>query len=233
MKWNLEHSKYKLCFMPLVGMAIGFLMYLFSMFCQYFGFGQPCFALMGATLPVILSGGIPFVGFVKTADVLSTHKTKEKRVEQMKNSHQGVCGTIAVACYFMLYAGGLILIWKERYLFLLGIGYIISRTLSGMAEVWFPIADGEKNSFEKETKQHKQNIRAILVTVLALCFVICIFISPIVGILEALACMWVWTYYYYMSKRKLGGITKEATGYFQSLCELAVVLLVGIIGRIW
>ncbi|MBO5209059.1 MAG: adenosylcobinamide-GDP ribazoletransferase [Lachnospiraceae bacterium] len=233
MKWNIEHSKYKTCFMPLVGMAIGFLMYLFSMFCQRFGFGQPCFALLGAVLPVLLSGGIPLAGFMKTADALSTPKVKEKRLEQMQKGQTGVYGMIAIACYFMLYAGGLILIWKERHLFLLGMGYIISRILSGMAEVWFPFADGEKVSFGKEAKQHKQNLRAILVTVLALCFVLCIFISPILGILEALACMWVWTYYYYMSKSKFGGITKETTGYFQSLCELAVVLLIGIIGRIW
>ena len=233
MKWNLAYNKYSLCFMPLVGLAIGFLMYLFGMFCQYFGFGQPCFALLGAVLPVLLSGSISLVGFARTIDVLSVKQTKEKRLEQLKNKQIGAFGAIAAISYFMLYAGGLILIWKERHLFLLGIGYIISRTLSGMALVWFPLASKEDNPFEKESKFHKQNVRAMLLTILALCFVVCIMIAPVVGVLEVLACMWVWTYYYYMSKREFGGVTKETTGHFQSLCELAVVLLVGIIGRIW
>lgn len=114
MKWDLEHNKYEICFMPLAGFAIGFVMYLFGMFCQHFGFGQPCFALVGAVLPMLLSGGSSLVGFAKTSDVLSAKLPKEKRLEQMKNRQVGVLGVIAVVGYFMLYAGGLILIWKER-----------------------------------------------------------------------------------------------------------------------
>lgn len=233
MKWNFKRSKYELCFMPLAGMAIGFLMCLFSMFCQHFGFGQPCFALVGAVLPVFLSGSSALAGFAKTADALSLRQSQEKRLEQLKKGQPGIYGVIAVISYFMLYAGGLILIWKERHLFLLGIGYIISRTLSGMAEAWFLHASLEKDTLEQGAKQHKQNVRAILLTILALCFVTCIMISPILGVLEVLACMWVWTYYFYMSKKEFGGITKETTGYFQTLCELVVVLLIGMIGRIW
>ena len=50
------------------------------------------------------------------------------------------------------------------------------------------------------------------------------------GMLEALLCMWVWTYYYYMSKKLFGGVTKESAGYFLTLCELALALFTGMFG---
>ena len=50
------------------------------------------------------------------------------------------------------------------------------------------------------------------------------------GMLEALLCMWVWTYYYYMSKKLFGGVTKESAGYFLTLCELALALFAGMFG---
>ena len=74
-------------------------------------------------------------------------------------------------------------------------------------------------------------LRIILGVILALGFCTCLAIEPIMGMLEALLCMWVWTYYYYMSKKVFGGVTKESAGYFLTLCELALALFVGMFGR--
>ena len=51
------------------------------------------------------------------------------------------------------------------------------------------------------------------------------------GVLMALLCMWIWTYYFYMSKKRFGGITEETAGYFLTLCELAVVLFIAIFAK--
>lgn len=241
-KWEVQNREYELCLLPFMGIAIGFWMYLFSMFCQHFGFSQSCFALMGTVFPVLASGGSAIAGFAGTAEALVGRKSQEQRLEQVRKGQVGIYAVLAMFCYFMLYAGGLILIWKESQLFLLGVGYLLSRILSSMAWVWFPCAKGETEPFDRKQKTQKeklqqpktqqQNIRVILITLTGLCFVVCLMISPILGALQILAGMWAWTYYFYMSKKAFGGITKETNGFFQTLCELVMVLVIGILGRI-
>ncbi len=218
-KSGKENSKYyMLCFYPFFGAIIGALMYAFNMLCLHFGFGQACFALVGTVIPV-LSGGVSHLKeFMKTTDKLC--------------SADDLYGVIAGILYCMLYAGGLVIIWKDRQLVLLGIGYMISRVLYSMAYVWFTEAETEKKDGKALTAIQKRTLRVILSVILALCFCTCIAVSPIMGVLEALLCMWIWTYYYYLSKRVCGGITKELSGYFLVLCELVVVLFVGMFGRV-
>lgn len=232
MKMSRENRKYALLFLPLVGVATGIIMYTLSMFCMEFGFGQSFYALAGAVVPILITGGINLAGFMKTIDALRKARTAEKRREMLNETHAGIHAVIAAVSYYMLYAGGLVMIWTNRQLLLLGIGYVISATLGGMAIVWFPEAESGKGPYIFSSKSEKRVFRIFLSLVLVLCFGACITASMVMGMLEALLCMWVWTYYYYMSKKRFGGITPELTGFFMTLCDLAAVLFVGIVGRI-
>lgn len=218
-KWlnNRENAKYIFCIRILCGVAVGIVMCAFYMLCEHLNFGQSCFALAGAAIPVVMSGGIYLSGFMKTSETLA-----------------GTQAVIAAITYYMLYAGGLSAVRKDRQLAFLGIGYMISRTLYGMAFVWFPEAEKEKGKDGRGgavlSPALRKALRIILSVILALCFCTCLVIEPIMGMLEALLCMWVWTYYYYMSKKLFGGVTKESAGYFLTLCELALALFAGMFG---
>ncbi|MDE7283581.1 MAG: adenosylcobinamide-GDP ribazoletransferase [Lachnospiraceae bacterium] len=232
MKISRENRKYMLLILPLIGVVTGAIMYVFCMICLKFGFGQSFFALIGAVIPVMITGGFNLAGFMKITDALRNARTVEKRLEMLRDVHAGIYAVIAAAAYYMLYAGGLVMIWKDRQLLLLGIGYVISGTLSGMAVVWFPETKSKESPYTFASKSEKQVFRIFLSLILILCFGTCIMFSTIMGTLEALLCMWIWTFYYYMSKKCFGGITEELAGFFMALCELAVVLFVGIFGRI-
>ena len=232
-EWTKENIKYTLCFFPLVGVVVGLLVYAFSLFVQSFGLGQVCFGLIGTVLPLLVTGGIHLDGFLDTMDALHSYEKKEKKLEIMKDPHVGAFGVISAGAYYMLYAGGLVLIWQEEQLFLLILGYIFSRILSAMAVVWFLPAKRDGLLFTFASSAHKLTVKIILILLLAFVSLGCIAVSPIMGVLEILLCFWVWTYYYYMSKREFGGITGDLAGYFLSLCELAVVLYLGIFGRIF
>lgn len=218
-KWlnNRENAKYIFCIRILCGVAVGIVMCAFYMLCERLNFGQSCFALAGAAIPVVMSGGIYLSGFMKTSETLA-----------------GTQAVIAAITYYMLYAGGLSAVRKDRQLAFLGIGYMISRTLYGMAFVWFPEAEKEKGKDGRGgavlSPALRKALRIILSVILALCFCTCVMVEPIMGMLEALLCMWVWTYYYYMSKKLFGGVTKESAGYFLTLCELALALFAGMFG---
>lgn len=232
-KHTKENMKYVLCFFPLLGIVVGVLVYAFSMFVQLFGLGQICFALIGTVIPILVTGGIHMNGFLNTIDALHSHEKKEKKLEIMKDPHVGVFGIIAAAAYFMLYAGGLVLILQEKQLLLLVFGYVFSCIMSAMAIVWFSPAKKDGTLFTLSSSAHKSVVKVILILLIVLASLICITISPIMGVLEVLLCFWIWTYYYYMSKREFGGITGDLAGYFISLCELGVVLYLGIFGRIF
>lgn len=227
-----KNMKYALCFLPIIGLVIGALICGWNIVCTSYGFGQVCFALAGAVIPVIVTGGIHMDGFMDTADALHTYEKKEKKPELIKTSHVGAFAVISAICFFMLYAAGLTLIWKENQLLLLGLSYIISRILSGMSLVWFPIVGKEGTAHSLSSMAHRRTVRVVLVTLLAVCFISAILIQPVIGAVMALAAMWVWTYYYYMSKKKFGGITGDVEGYFLCLCELSSVLVIGAIGRV-
>lgn len=219
-KQTKENMKYVLCFFPLTGIVVGVLMYAFSHFVQYFGLGQICFALIGTVIPILVTGGNHMDGFLNTMDALHSHEKKEKKI------------TAAVA-FFLLYAGGLVLVWQEKQLLLLVLGYVLSRIMSAMAVVWFSLSGKGGTLFTFTSSAHKLTVKIILIFLIVLVSLVCIIISPIMGVLEVLLCFWIWTYYYYMSKRKFGGITGDLAGYFLSVCELGVVLYLGIFGRIF
>lgn len=231
-EWNKKNMKYAICFFPVIGVAIGALIYGWSAVCTRYGFGQVCFALAGTVLPIIITGGVHLCGFMDAADTLYSYEKKEKKSEIVKDSHVGAIAVISAICFFLLYGAGLTLIWKEYQLLLLGLSYIISRTLTGMSFVWFPVAEKDGTAYSFSSMAHKTTVRVVLVTILAICFISAVMIQPLIGVVMALAAMWVWTYYYYMSKKKFGGITGDVAGYFLCLCELSSVLVIGVMGRI-
>lgn len=237
-------------FIPVRGLITGVLLYFWSRICTEYGFGQVCFALVGTVIPVIVTGGVHIEGLLHTAGALHLHdradlygkkdlhdKTnlhvkRERKLAFLKDARLDAFSVIVAICFCMLYAAGLTLIWKENQLLLLGLSYVISEILSGMSLAWFPAAKEDAVSHKFTSEQHRRTVRTMLVTVLVLLFISALLIRPVIGAVMALVEMWVWTYYYYMSKRQFGGVTDELTRYFLCLCELSSVLTIGILGRI-
>lgn len=221
---NRKNMKYALCFFPAVGLVIGALLTLWSCLRDAYGLERICFALAGTVIPVAVTGGVHLEGFFRTA-----HKLSQKA---RRDFDAGVYGVIAVCCYFMLYGAGLSLIWKREQILLLGLSFVISRTLSGMSFVWFPAAEAEDPFYSFYAMARKRTVRAVLVTLLSVEFISTVVIQPVLGAVMALAAMWVWTYYYYMSKKQFGGISGDVSDHFLCLCELACVLVTGLVGRV-
>lgn len=231
-KQSKENVPYMLCFLPVLGAITGVIVCICAICSIHYMYTPVSFALIGAVLPVLLSKGAHLSGFMKTWDALFMENGQPaRRISRLEEDRAGVSAVIAAMSYFLLYAGGLSWIEKEEYIFFLGIGYMISRTLFAMTFAWFPIAGKDSMCIHELSKVQKQNIRITLAVILVLCFVTCIAIHPIMGVLMSLLCMWVWTYYFYMVKKRFGGITEETSGYFLTLCELAVVLFIGIFAR--
>ena len=213
--WQDKEMKYAFCFFPWVGAAIGGITMFWWWFCGKFSVGNVAFAMIGTAIPLAVTGGFHVDGFMDTMDALGSWGDKEKKLEILKDSHNGAFAVIGICCYFTVSLG----VWSEirtEMLPVVAAGYVISRALSGIAVVTFPAARG--SGLVKA-------VRITMIVYLILAAVYLYFCSPVGMVVLLIIAGVVFGYYYRMSRKQFGGVTGDLAGYFLQICELA--LLVG------
>ncbi len=227
-EWTKQNMRYTMCFFPLVGAVIGFLMWLW---CRICGLIMPGSILRGAVfvlIPVIVTGGIHLDGLLDTADALSSWQPREKRLEILKDSHAGAFAVIACCGYFLAAFG----IWSEaaeRAVMVLGIGFILSRALSAFGVCTFPLAKDSGLAAAFSDAAGKERCRLVLILEAAACVAGMLVLSRPLGLACAVSAVAVCFFCRQMAVRKFGGITGDIQGFFLQMCELvmafAVILL--------
>ena len=219
-----EDTKYSMCFFPLVGVVIGALLCGWRIAYPYLCNGDFLPAVVFVIVPVIVSGAVHLDGFIDVVDAISSHKTMERKLEILKDTHTGTFALIITISYFLIALG----VWSEMPIDavpVLACGFVVSRALDGLAILIFPRAkSGEPmDAFEGSNKK-------VLVTVMVLYVVIsaalmCYF-EPLYGSIGVFGAAVSFAYYYFASKKHFGGITRAITGYFVQICELIIPCLV-------
>jgi adenosylcobinamide-GDP ribazoletransferase len=182
-------------------------------------------------LPLILTGGIHMDGFMDTTDALCSYQPREKKLEILKDPHSGAFAVIGCVGYFLLtYA-----VWYDvtrSVLPILAIGFILSRALSGLAVVTFPLAkdSGLAATFSNEAK--KRLTRSVMIIFIVLCAIGMLLLNRKLGVIGLIAALLTFLYYYRVSVKEFGGITGDLAGYFLQLCELIVAVSVIIGGKV-
>jgi adenosylcobinamide-GDP ribazoletransferase len=226
--WKEENMKYVMCFFPMIGAVIGGLVYFWSHMEGTIPISRTLYTIIIILIPVIITGGIHLDGLLDTADALSSYQPMEKKLEILKDSNSGAFAVITCVVYFLLAYG----VWYDAsptVIPILSIGFVLSRALSGLAVVTFPLAkkSGLATMFSNHAK--KQITRIIMMIYILLCMAGMLLIHWVLGILCILGAMSVFAYYRYMSSKEFGGITGDLAGFFLQICELimAVFVIIG------
>lgn len=234
-QWEKENMKYVLCFFPWVGAVIGAVFTLWGNLGQLLPVGRTLYTMGLLLIPVLLTGGIHLDGLLDTADALSSYQPRERRLEILKDSHAGAFAVLACSVYFLADYGFLSELSRTR-VSLVGMGFFLSRALSGYAIAAFPCAkDSGLAALFSQNADKKYAKRGLLLEISA-CGVLMLLWDPLAGgaaILSALLCF---GYYYSMAMKKFGGITGDLAGWFLQLCELFIlifVVLVQILEKMW
>ena len=103
--WTKKNMKYCMCFFPLIGLVIGWLMYGWFRLALWAGFGGNFRTAVLILIPVAVTGGIHLDGLLDTADALSSYKSQEEKLEILKDSHAGAFAIIIGITYFVLAFG--------------------------------------------------------------------------------------------------------------------------------
>lgn len=218
--WEKKALSWALCWFPLVGLAVGAVLWLWLALAGWLGFGAVFTAALALLLPIALSGGIHLDGFCDTCDALSSHQSRERKLEIMADPHVGAfavqgCGlllllTFGLWCQAERTDGGL---WAALLLV-----PVLSRGLSAFAALTLPNARG--GGLLAAVTGERRRGRWLPLCGALLCAAGLAVLKP--GYLwiggAALLALW---YYVKTAKREFGGTTGDLAGWFLQLCELA------------
>ena len=135
-EWTEERMRYTLCFFPLIGTVIGAVMLLWARFGRGITGNESLYAAVMVLIPLIITGGIHLDGLLDTSDALSSYKSREEKLEILKDSHAGAFAIIVGCAYFVLDYGVCHAMDYER-MKVVAVGFMLSRALSAFAMVTF------------------------------------------------------------------------------------------------
>lgn len=229
-EWTKENMRYAMCFFPLVGVAVGALMYAWSLLA--FGHGaqiQPDSLLFYTAgflvIPVLVTGGIHLDGMLDTADAMSSYQEQERRLEILKDSNSGAFAIITCVVYFILYAGAMSIV-SSRALPVLCVGFVLSRSLSGWSIVTFRMAKNTGLAATFSNNAHKRTVRMWMWAYAIVSCGVMMWLDLILGCAAVAAAFAVWFYYRHMAYKNFGGITGDLAGWFLQMSELAMAVVV-------
>lgn len=223
-EWEKEDMKYMLCFFPWIGAVIGGCICLWSWLCGIFSVGEVCYTLIGAAIPLIITGGFHVDGFMDTMDTFHSYQPKERKLEILKDSHIGAFAVIMFAVYGLFYLGAFSEISDSRLLKIVGGGFFLSRCLSGIGVVSFAPAKKDGMLYQFASSSQKVIVKWSLYLQSAVCICFMLLQSVRAGIIVVAVAFLTFAYYYKRTKKELGGITGGTAGYFILICEGSMML---------
>lgn len=229
--WDEKSMKYAICYFPLIGLVIGATVYTVSFLLSQIGAGSTLVGCVLTVLPIIITGGIHMDGFIDTSDALSSNQDKQKRLEIMKDPHIGAFAVIRSAVYFIMSVG----LYSELdagALKIFCIGFILSRTLSGISVITFSKAKNTGLAVLWSGMTDKKIAFAVLAAEAAICCAAMILLDFCIGIIMLIFTAIIYFYHYRNCTKNFGGITGDLAGYFLQLAEIFMLAAAVIGGKI-
>jgi len=221
--WSDENMRFSLCFLPVVGVIQGLLLFSWGLFCGHMDIGNILFAAGATLIPLLLTGGIHMDGYCDCVDALSSRRDRKKMLEILKDPHIGAFAAMFCAAYLLAVFG---LFSEIGYAPLLGIvccGFILSRALAVLSAICTPGAanTGFLVSFAKDA--HKKSAVISMSATALLSSAAMIVLNPLAGAAGVVFAAVCFFWYRNMAIRKFGGVTGDTTGYFIQVCELSIL----------
>ncbi len=234
---------FMMCFFPLVGLAetgLAFsLIVLAARFHGIFNNSGLIFALAFSLIPFLITGGIHMDGFMDTCDALASHADREKKLEILKDSHNGAFAMMGAVIYILAYfilsvecLDSLMLkVSQGQYLstFCLLLFFVLSRSLSSIAVCTFPLAKSSGLVHTFSDGASKKITLVSCIVIFAAASLAMAFTAGPEGILPIAAMVVVFAWYYLMSVRNFGGITGDLAGWFVQVSELSSLAVTALV----
>ena len=227
-EWNDKNLRYAVCFFPLIGAVIGALAYLWFRLAGLLDCPAVLRGAVAAAIPLLVTGGIHADGFCDTVDALSSHQSRERMLEILKDSHCGAFAVIFFGLWLVLWFAGWTALDRSDAVLCAALGFVVSRALSGLARNHWPQARRQGMLRAVADAGNKTAVTVSMAVWLALAAAGLLLVSLPRGaaVLAANALVFLW--YRRMSMKKFGGVTGDLAGCFVTVAELAAVLVLAL-----
>ncbi|MBQ8970640.1 MAG: adenosylcobinamide-GDP ribazoletransferase [Lachnospiraceae bacterium] len=256
-EWNEKNMRYCMNAFPIVGLIIGFFMWLFHLFTLRFSLPSLLAAVGYTLIPIAVTGGIHLDGYMDTVDALASHKSPEEKRRILKDPNVGAFSVIHLVCILLL----LVALWyslpAERFdPVLITLGFVFSRCLSGLSVLTFPKAEGSglaatfseaagasggeirgdgnsdgNNGNCTDTNNQKGGFRVAeriqIVECLAAAVLLCVKGRAGIAILITSVIIYLW--YKRISRKEFGGLNGDQAGWFLTITEVWITVVIIVI----
>ena len=213
--WDKKKMRWTLIFLPLVGVVIGAIQWIWFMFCRHFDANMLFFAVGATLIPLCISGGIHLDGLCDTCDALCSFGDREKRLAILKDPHVGAFGPMWISAFFLAECGCFAQIYAKYALFPVVLcGFTLARTMGGRKVVASPCAKDSGLAHIFAENSDKKMVSCVLSTIISAPSL------PWYGIHERL------------SIRTFGGITGDLAGFCISISELLCLVVAAVGGLV-
>jgi len=228
-EWKEDDMRYVFCFFPWIGAWIGGCIYFWNGLCDIYHIGELCRTAVEIAIPVFLTGGFHVDGFMDTMDAIHSYRSKETKLEILKDSHIGAFAVIMLVTYGVVLFGAFSEIKNKALLKIVCGGFFLSRCFCGISAVSFPLAKKDGTLYLFANRSQKKIVKGSLYLQSVICIGIMCFWSLFAGLTITMAAVLALAYYFYRSRREFGGITGDTAGYFVLLCEGCMIVAAAVI----
>lgn len=223
-EWTKENMRFSICFLPLVGVVIGFFEGLWIFFCMHFGVGHLTEVLVFAAIPIILTGGIHLDGFMDTMDAVNSWQDRERKLEILKDSHIGAFSVIMLLLYYLLDIAAISSVLErisesgltenELLLRLLPLLLIpsFSRAVTGTALIFGKSAGKGGIAYTFAEAGDLPAVRVVMLCWDAAIPILVGFTDPLMGIVFVLLASIGAAFFFKDTKKQFGGVTGDLCG---------------------
>lgn len=226
-RWEKRTMRWALGFLPLVGVLVGALEWLWFAFCTHFAADGLFYAVGAALLPLMVSGGIHLDGLCDTCDALCSYGDREKRLEILKDPHVGAFGPMWLGAFLLAEAGCFAQIYARSSLLPLAVcGFALARAMGGCKVVLTPCAKDSGLARIFADNSDKKAVAIALLLEFALYLTVAgllVYAVPhglAAGIVLAAVLLVWYGVHEKLTRRIFGGITGDLAGFFISVSEL-------------
>ena len=225
--WEKKTMRWALGFLPLIGVLIGALEWLWFVFCTHFGAAGLFYAVFAALLPLLVSGGIHLDGLCDTCDALCSYGDREKRLAILKDPHVGAFGPLWLMAFLLAEVGCFAQLYEKPALLpLLCGGFALARAMGGCKVVASPCAkDSGLAHIFAENSDKRAVVVMLAVEFLLFTGALGVWLHRVPhGLFAAKALIVLLVLWYVLheriSRRVFGGVTGDLAGFCISIAEL-------------
>jgi adenosylcobinamide-GDP ribazoletransferase len=221
---DTEDFSRSLCFFPLVGALLGFVVVLLHHVAGIVGWNTSLvLALLSMAVVTWLTGGLHVDGLGDVADAFGGGKSKEHILQLLKDPAMGSFGVSAIVFDILIKAGCWQFFFERGNPWFIFWSLVFSRAMQGLVIAFIPNARAESIAapFGQGGKSAR---RSVVLAYLSAALAAAWLLSPRAALLCALCSLGITLIFGWYCRRKLEGITGDCVGATNEIAEISVLL---------